>query len=87
MRIHHSGIIVLALTACHVSRAEAQEKPTTLTWKTYDKVRDYVLPTEKEIGWQAIPWRSDFGQALAEASHKDMPLLIWAMNGDPLGCT
>lgn len=87
MRIPLCGIIVLATAACLASRAEAQEKPTTLTWKTFDQVRDFVLPTEKEIGWQAIPWRSDFGQAVAEASHKEMPLLIWAMNGDPLGCT
>ena len=77
----------LAVAACHAAIVTAQGKPTTLTWDTFEAVRDRVLPTEKEVGWQAIPWRSDFGQAVAEAARKEMPLLIWAMNGDPLGCT
>ena len=67
--------------------AAAQNPAAPLTWKNYAETRDRVLPTAKEKGWQEIPWRSDLLSAAAEATKKDMPLLIWAMNGDPLGCT
>jgi hypothetical protein len=80
--------LAAAVATLIASPARAQEKPPgKLTWETYDSVRDRVLPTQKEKGWQAIPWRSDILAAVAEATDKNLPLLIWAMNGDPLGCT
>ena len=37
--------------------------------------------------WQKIAWRSDLGEARREAAGLGRPLFIWAMNGNPLGCT
>lgn len=37
--------------------------------------------------WLAIPWRPALGPAVLEASKKRKPILLWAMNGHPLGCT
>jgi hypothetical protein len=67
--------------------AARQNPPLKLTWESFDAVRDRVLPSRKERGWREVRWRSDFGQAVAEAARKDMPVLLWAMNGSPLGCT
>jgi hypothetical protein len=58
-----------------------------LSWDSFDLIRDRILPGAKETGWREIDWRNDFGQVLREATEKDLPILIWAMNGDPLGCT
>jgi hypothetical protein len=81
-------LIAVAAATLFAAAAFAGDKPPTeLTWDTFDRVRDFTLPTEKELGWRDIPWRNDLGRAVAEASQKEMPVLIWAMNGDPLGCT
>ena len=47
----------------------------------------YILPKPDEVKWQEIPWRTDLWAArrLAIAEHK--PIFLWAMNGNPLGCT
>jgi len=49
--------------------------------------RDYIQPTEQELAWSSIPWRSSFQEGLIEAAAKQKPMLLWAMNGHPLGCT
>lgn len=41
----------------------------------------------KAEAWQRIPWRSDLALARREAAQERKPLFVWAMNGDPLGCT
>lgn len=37
--------------------------------------------------WQQVPWRTDLGLARREAAAANLPLFVWAMNGNPLGCT
>jgi hypothetical protein len=55
--------------------------------QTFTKWRDHIRPKPEELGWQAVPWRSTFWDAVLEAQQKDMPILVWAMNGHPLACT
>jgi hypothetical protein len=47
--------------------------------------RDAILPAAEELGWRAVPWRPELGDALAEADRVQQPVLLWAMNGHPLG--
>jgi hypothetical protein len=49
--------------------------------------KEYLRPTEDELRWQEVPWRSSFWEGVLEAQEKELPLLIWAMNGHPLACT
>ena len=58
-----------------------------LTDATYDKWRDYIRPKPEENRWMDIRWRTTFGDAVAEARQKGLPILLWAMNGHPLACT
>ena len=58
-----------------------------LTDATYETWRDYVLPKPQGLGYQSIPWRASFWDAVVEAQEKDKPILLWAMNGHPLACT
>ncbi|MCA9320040.1 MAG: hypothetical protein KDB53_04860 [Planctomycetes bacterium] len=48
---------------------------------------DYLKPKVEDGAWKEVPWRSEFGTAAVEAQRAKKPLLIWAMNGHPLGCT
>jgi hypothetical protein len=46
-----------------------------------------VRPRERELAWERIPWIPSFAEGLACAAAEGRPLLFWAMNGHPLGCT
>ncbi len=53
----------------------------------YENVREQVLPTQSELAWTQIPWRPSFHEGVAEAQLQGKPVLLWVMNGHPLGCT
>jgi hypothetical protein len=74
-------LIAVALLAS--SSLAAQD----LTEETFDKWYSYVLPKESELTWRTIGWRQTLGEGWLEAQKKDMPILLWAMNGHPCGCT
>ncbi|HZH98456.1 MAG TPA: hypothetical protein VEX38_05750 [Fimbriimonadaceae bacterium] len=54
---------------------------------SFPKWRDYLAPKTEETRFGQIQWRPDFWSAVQEASQKDKPILLWTMNGHPLGCT
>jgi len=74
-------LTVLAAALC-VSPGAAQQLAAE-----FAAVRDRVLPTAEELEWRAIPWRDSLGGAVLEADEVERPVLLWAMNGHPLGCT
>ena len=47
----------------------------------------YVLPRRDEVKWQEIPWQTDLWTARRLAAEQGKPIFLWAMNGNPLGCT
>jgi hypothetical protein len=51
------------------------------------EVRGSVLPTEDELAFAAIPWHTTLSSAALEADREGRPVLLWAMNGHPLGAT
>lgn len=48
---------------------------------------DYVLGGELEAGWQQVPWRPRVWEGVLDAQRADKPVLLWLMNGHPLGFT
>ena len=75
--------LAFAVAIAWVSAARSQD----LTDATYVHRRDYLVPAEKDLAYKAIPWRASYWDAVVEAQTKDKPILLWAMNGHPLGCT
>ena len=53
----------------------------------YEAWRDHILPELSEMAWAEIPWLSTFKDGILAADAADKPLLLWTMNGHPLGCT
>jgi len=49
--------------------------------------RDFIKPTKEEMAWSEIPWKTTFYDGLIESDKEQKPLLLWVMNGHPLGCT
>lgn len=78
--------LLLACLLQAASSASAQQAPP-LTERSYKKLRDYVLPSEREDAWRKIDWKSTFWDAVVEAQKAEKPILLWAMNGHPLGHT
>ena len=58
-----------------------------LNTDNYKMWKDFIKPTGKELAWVQIPWRSTFYDGLIDADNNQKPLLLWVMNGHPLGCT
>jgi hypothetical protein len=55
--------------------------------QSVERWRDHVRPQAKEEAYLDIPWRESFYVAINEARETDKPILLWTMNGHPLGCT
>lgn len=55
--------------------------------ENYEAWRTHVLPAESELVWLTIPWQSSFGDGIRRAREEARPVLLWVMNGHPLGCT
>jgi len=49
--------------------------------------KNYITPTQNELAWTRIPWLSSFGEGMIQADAQQKPVLLWVMNGHPLGCT
>ncbi len=49
--------------------------------------RAHLLPGEVDTRFARIPWEPTFLDGVRRASEQERPLLLWLMNGHPLGCT
>ena len=78
--------ICAALVACGDGDGGTPET-RRLTKATYDTYRDEVLPDPAERKWEQIAWYPNYADGLAEAARQEKPVMLWVMNGHPLGCT
>jgi hypothetical protein len=62
-------------------------KPVPLCAETLPAWREYILPNGDDLAYASIPWHVTFGEGMDAARAEGKPLLMWAMNGHPLGCT
>jgi hypothetical protein len=53
----------------------------------FDKLLAVMKPAADEDKWMQVPWRIDLTAARQEAATAGKPLLLWEMDGHPLGCT
>ena len=58
-----------------------------LTEASFPTWRDRIRATESELVWQNLPWATSYHEGLRRAAAEDKPLLLWVMNGHPMGCT
>lgn len=84
MKLLAPWLLAAALSACVSTPGVMEQAPEVDPdgeWKAY------ILPTSDELGHEALPWLPTFGEGMLAASEQQRPLLFWAMNGHPLGCT
>jgi hypothetical protein len=74
-------VLSLLIAACSLGAAPE------LSDATFDQLADAIRPRESELAFLKIGWHESFHSAVNEARQTGLPILLWAMNGHPLGCT
>ena len=70
-----------AAPSLELGRAPAPARGELAAW------RDHIRPDAEELGFMELDWIQDMATGLRTASREGKPLLLWLMNGHPLGCT
>jgi hypothetical protein len=65
----------------------AAEPAPSLSVDRFKDVLALVKPGKDEDKWAQIPWQTNLWEARKLAAEKGKPLLLWEMDGHPLGCT
>lgn len=52
----------------------------------FEHLRAVIPPAPLEQKWQQIPWMTDLWAARQKAAGEGKPILLWEMDGHPLGC-
>ena len=66
---------------------QSNKKQFILTSENWDVWKSYIQPLPSELAWTQIPWVTTFSEGVNLAKAQEKPLLLWVMNGHPLGCT
>ncbi len=52
----------------------------------FARLQTLIKPGERDQKWQQIPWTASLWQAREKAAEQGKPILLWEMDGHPLGC-
>ena len=78
-------VVALSLTS---SAALAQSRASLVPDENnLDEWLEFISPSQVERSFEGIGWRAEFWPAVEEARRLGRPILLWTMNGHPLGCT
>jgi hypothetical protein len=55
--------------------------------KSFRQLHSLIKPKASEQSWEAIPWMTSLWEARERAAAQGKPILLWEMDGHPLGCT
>lgn len=75
---------VLFLAATVAAQSETSYTPNPKNFQDWVK---FISPNKQESSFERIGWRNEFWPAVQEAKRLGRPILLWTMNGHPLGCT
>ena len=91
---HALGCVAAVVLAAHCT---AQRNPDPidpgkldipkLTQANRDAWSQTIRPRRVELSYDGIPWHSRLAEGFLAANQAQKPVLLWVMNGHPLGCT
>jgi hypothetical protein len=53
----------------------------------FNRTHALIKPAADEEKWNEVPWLSSLWDARKRAAAEGKPILLWEMDGHPLGCT
>jgi hypothetical protein len=81
MRLFHCGLLAWLALAPVTPAADP------LPPEQFDKLHTLIKPQASEQKWTQIRWQADLWEARRQAAAQGKPILLWEMDGHPLGCT
>lgn len=81
MRLLSTSLLAAALL-CPTARAA-----DPLRAEQVDPLLKLIKPSAGEDRWASVPWRTSLWDARQEAARLGKPMILWEMDGNPLGCT
>ena len=54
--------------------------------ESFAELHDLIKPNDAEQAWTQIPWMASLWDARVKAAAEGKPILLWEMDGHPLGC-
>jgi hypothetical protein len=76
-----AGCAAVALVAARLGAAEP------IAPGQFEALHAILQPKQTEQAWMQIPWRTSLWEAREIAAREGKPILLWEMDGHPLGCT
>lgn len=72
-----------------IGAASLASEPTSalLSPKSIGSIHALIKPQAAEEKWLQIPWLTNLHEARQQAAAEGKPILLWEMDGHPLGCT
>ena len=75
--------LLIAAMVC-LSRPAVSAQP--IDTEAFAKLHALIKPTAAEEKWNQIPWMASLWEARQKAAALGKPILLWEMDGHPLGC-
>ena len=85
MKSFRRRLLILGLTWLATGLHSPAAEP--IKPEQFAKVQALIKPDQTEDEWAKIPWMTDLWQARQVAAKQGKPILLWEMDGHPLGCT
>jgi hypothetical protein len=81
----YTALLLCTLAGLVGARAALATEP--ISDAEFTRLQQLIKPGPREDRWAQIPWRTSLWQARKEAAAAGKPILLWEMDGHPLGCT
>ncbi len=81
-RIHRAAFVVTLVCSALPGIGTAQ----AISPDEMARLHRLIKPQSGEEKWQQIPWLSSLWEARKRAAAEGKPILLWEMDGHPLGC-
>ena len=78
--------LLLPLPGRAANPAPAKE-PAQVSPECFKQLHTLIKPAPAEEKWAQIPWMASLWDARKKAAAEGKPILLWEMDGHPLGCT
>lgn len=81
------AVLLIGSPFCGLTLAAGQpSSDRSLTPENFVKLHGLIKPRADEDQWTQIPWLTSLWQARKRAAAEGKPILLWEMDGHPLGC-